>query len=151
MNYFLIVALITQIGCGLARTTKTDEDFVKYVERFEQETGIKVQVPVFYGTIKEDFAAVCEVYSDGYKQIRVNSKYWTMLGELGKEELVYHELGHCVLNRDHTDSFTVLWPQGYSIPNSIMYPYVFGDSFFYSIYREHYVQELLNPELKLGE
>lgn len=148
-QYFIFLILFC--GCGVPRTNVTDKDFVSYVERFEQDTGISVSVPIIYGSVKEEYAAVCELYNDGYRLVRVNNYYWERMGEFGKEELVYHELGHCVLNRDHTNDFTIVRPQGYSIPNSIMYPYTFGDSFFYFVYREHYIKELTNPGLKLGD
>ena len=150
MNYFLVVLLFLT-ACGVPKPKTTDSDFIQYVERFEQETSVNVFVPIIYGGVKNDYAAVCEIYSDGYRLIRVNAYHWDRMQEFGKEELVYHELGHCVLNRDHVNDFTVVRPQGYSIPNSIMYPYTFGDSFFYYVYREHYVRELTNPGLRLGE
>lgn len=137
-------------ACGTPRTHNTDPDFVEYVHRFEQETGREVKVPIIFSNVSDEYAGVCEYYNDGYRLIRISSFHWDRLTEFGKEELIYHELGHCVLNRDHTEDFTIVSPYRYSIPNSIMYPYLFGDAFFYYLFREHYVQELIHPGLRLG-
>ena len=33
----------------------------------------------------------------------IDKSYWDNASDLEKEFLVFHELGHCVLNRDHLD------------------------------------------------
>lgn len=63
---------------------------------------------------------------------------WPLYSDAEKEELVFHELGHCVLDRDH-DSTKVG-----NLPRSIMYPY---DSIpTYSIFREQYLKELFTKD-----
>ena len=54
---------------------------------------------------------------DGYNTITINALFWDIMKELDKEKLVFHELGHCVLNRPHLDRIR---PDGfcYSIMHS---------------------------------
>ncbi len=56
------------------------------------------------------------------------------------QNVVFHELGHCILNRGHTK---LKMPSDFGqIPSSIMYPVEFGDQPYYQAYYDHYVQEL---------
>lgn len=50
--------------------------------------------------------------------IIINEDKWSRLSHTRKKLLIWHELGHCVLNRHHTE-----YRYGVS-PNSIMTPYV---------------------------
>lgn len=36
--------------------------------------------------------------------VRIDKSYWVAATPLQKEFVVFHELGHCVLNRDHLDT-----------------------------------------------
>lgn len=151
MKQILVSIFIFLSACGIPRTHESHSDFNKYKERFEQETGVRVSVPIIYdANLSNEFAAVCEIFSDGYKLIRINELYWSYYGESAREELVYHELGHCVLDRDHSEELTIPPAYSYAIPNSIMYPYAFGNSFYYLIFRDHYVEELMHPGKRLG-
>lgn len=46
----------------------------------------------------------CKSYSNGSKTIVVDEPYWNRIDDLQKEYIVFHELGHCVLDKDHDDS-----------------------------------------------
>lgn len=149
MRKYLFIFLLAT-SCGAPRVHETDEEFKEYVQRFEQETGHEVIVPVIYDNkVSKEYAAVCEIFSDGYRIIKINPFHWGLLSPSGREEVVYHEIGHCVLKRGHTEELTTPRNYRYAIPNSIMYPYTFGDAFFYVVFRDHYVQELLHPGKKL--
>ena len=45
----------------------------------------------------------CTYNSETPNSITINSLYWDVLSALEKEKLIFHELGHCVLNRPHYD------------------------------------------------
>ena len=55
---------------------------------------------------------VCEVYSDGSKQVHMNQDWWSLnnTSQNAKKILVYHELGHCFFNgwgveQDYDEAF----------------------------------------------
>ena len=148
MKQLLVVCLLLT-GCGVPHDDVSHPDFKPLTVKFEQETGIVVTVPVIYDDLDKDTVGLCEVFEDGYKLIRINTFHWERMTDGGREETMYHELGHCQLNRDHSELLTRPRGFGYSIPNSIMYPYVFGDASFYWMFREHYVQELIFPDKRL--
>ena len=51
-------------------------------------------------------AGQCATYTDGSSTIRVDKAYWDQVHHLKKELLIFHELGHCYLKRNHTDEET---------------------------------------------
>lgn len=45
----------------------------------------------------------CDYNSDQPNLITINTLFWDILDDWEKEKLVFHELGHCILNRPHLD------------------------------------------------
>ena len=81
--------------------------------------------------------AICRTWGQGHREIVIEGPYWEKLSDYGKEELVFHELGHCVFNRGHNED-----TRDNGCPVSIMYPYIFGGSWCYSNYRDDLITEL---------
>ncbi len=80
---------------------------------------------------------VCEVYSNNTKQIHINSDWWPTTTETPKRILMYHELGHCVFNRNH-DSRTMSDGK----PNSLMNPILDIVVPYFLNHRNYYLEEL---------
>lgn len=70
--------------------------------------------------------------------IVVNERYWARLSNYGKEALVFHEMGHCVLGRIKHIETTVE-----QVPVSLMYP-ILLDPFVYKQNRDMYLKELFS-------
>lgn len=81
----------------------------------------------------------CIINSDRSKLIQIDQTYWNTLDENGKTQLIYHELGHCALNRVHT-----MATLGDDCPASIMYPIVFGQTQCYLDHMQYYGWELVH-------
>ena len=84
-----------------------------YFEEFSeeaQERGIEVdfddlEISAYVENIeKVGTLGQCQQYSDGTKEVVIDENYWKNLSNSEKEFLVFHELGHCVLGRDHLDA-----------------------------------------------
>ena len=70
--------------------------------------------------------------------IRMNSTWWPLhLNDQERENVVFHELGHCVLNREHSSGIDV----ELGIPASVMYPSPLPPG-VYTRFRKYYVDEL---------
>lgn len=88
-----------------------DDDLLPYFERFESEglaRGREAPVTNLVSgrlTDLEDqnIAGRCEHYANSPNTILVDPQYWQTAGELEKEYLIFHELGHCYLQRSHLD------------------------------------------------
>ena len=63
-------------------------DIGGYIENIEQQ-----------GTLGQ-----CKSYSNSSKQIVIDQPYWNKADQMEREYVVFHELGHCLLGRDHQDS-----------------------------------------------
>lgn len=124
------------------KPTVVNEDILPYVKRFETLFKSNVSIRVEYGELDSPNVGVCTKWSDGYKDITIDKEFFISLNDLGKEELIFHELGHCILNRAHTSEFIKI--NHMSVPKSIMYPYVFGEWPDYINNIDYYAKELLS-------
>jgi hypothetical protein len=152
MLSILSVALI--VGCGKSlqdvismgkkpySKSKTNEVFRPYIRSFVEEFNVSVRVPIVLKKLHANKAGVCLVWSDGYREIQINSTHWQFFTEEQKEQLVFHELGHCVFDLDHDDS---LMPNNSNCPNSIMRSFMFspveGADCYVPEY-QHYVEDI---------
>lgn len=71
----------------------------------------------------------------------VKPSWWANASEASKRELVYHELGHCLMNKEHNTSRS-----SFGQPESIMYPYHIGGNFF-SYWEANYLDQLFGLRL----
>jgi hypothetical protein len=45
----------------------------------------------------------CQYNTDKPRQVQIDQSYFESVGNLRREFIVFHELGHCYLNREHLD------------------------------------------------
>jgi hypothetical protein len=106
--------LIGLNGCQTEEITpavEIDAQLAPFFERFESEAlqrGLEApvtgQVSGRLTTIEESgVAGRCEHYTNRPNAVLVDQSYWQKASELQKEYLVFHELGHCFLQRSHLD------------------------------------------------
>jgi hypothetical protein len=139
---YILIAM-TLVACGKKEVLDVAPEFQPYVGRFEQVSA-KVGSPVTVSDLIVKFGPMlhknengaCEVMSDKTPTVTINEKVWNQMDDLERESLMFHELGHCVLHRNHKKEITA---QG--VPVSIMNPYRI-DSFLYEENTEYYHQEL---------
>lgn len=149
MKVLIILISLTFAGCG---RHIVDADFTKYVDSFNDAAtkrgylvdgktgyrgtnGLNIEFateklyPKYTGN--ENAIAVCQ----GGSSILVDKDYWDSTSDTKKEMLIYHELGHCVLKRDHRDDF-----DGYQYVSLMNIGLV--DETNYRNHRETYLDEL---------
>lgn len=69
--------------------------------------------------------------------IKIHTPTWKQMGPYQQEELIFHELAHCLIGRDHCSRVN---KRG---PISIMYPRILTEA-YYKENREELVDELFN-------
>lgn len=131
-------------------------EFDELVYRFEDDTGIRVEdIPISFGDLRGGVAGTCYVWRFGhkksFKEIKIDREYYERIKDKSckLEQLVYHELGHCVLERDHDDTVvyyddTLKYPYS-SMPTSIMRSHAFNSwecEQYYTPHHDYYIQEL---------
>lgn len=133
MRLAILLAMLTGCGGYIA------PEVAPYVQRFDSEVAPVGNVTVEFDTLPAGVAGIC--YESWLSaRVAVDKAEWDALNDGGKEQLVFHELGHCVLGLNHERSL-VASSYG-SIEASIMAPEVFGDWPHYHAYRDEYVAAL---------
>lgn len=116
-NPYLLISLISCLiysSCtdDLNKTIVVHEELQIHFTNFEiegQNRGIEVdlfsaEIQGFMNMINETGVIGQCVESDANgKRIIIDSNRWKRLSSSEREFIVFHELGHCFLNRDHTD------------------------------------------------
>lgn len=153
----------------------TDASIEPYVQAFEAKYSSVVSLPVYFDTSSATggnssagtTVGVCRVYSNNYREILVNKTWWDSNSTTNRRILVFHELGHCVFNRQHDfeldsngnkicltyDSSNTCTVYKYRTeasnsnrPVSMMYPTINNISTYYLANQTYYEYELQNEK-----
>lgn len=151
MIFFLVsCALVTRDREVVEyNNSKVEKEFIPHIETFERACNKKVEVEMKFSTLNFyplDAIGLCitPFLPNLFKRTILVDRdwwdYWNKTGGMG-EELILHELGHCVLDRMHTEEMANN-VEKYPRPRSIMYPSIFGYWGWYENNREEYIKEL---------
>ena len=94
-----------------ALAVKTHPEFEPYIARFVEEKGkpllYDVRITFSQGERSRNMAtgAVCDIIT---RNIYIDREYWNNLRDEFRELLIFHELGHCELNRGHAEHFSIM-------------------------------------------
>jgi len=133
-------------GCEREDAPLQDAEIKPYVERFAEEAlkrGFDFSEElssIRYEFEETRYGGVCYRFENRFI---INRTYWTQLEDLGKEYLVFHELGHCVLDRRHENEYL---PAGEcsSIMKGTEDDRRCGRNQGFGLWREYYVDELFD-------
>jgi hypothetical protein len=158
MNILCMSILI--VGCGQQPQQGDprsihgiDPAFQPYVEQFETILGHSIgDIPIAFAPQQGDVIGVCELWTN-YRDIKIDPNFWNNQGgALDNDQrmsLIFHELGHCVLDRGHlaTDWTYNLNGWNYSVPTSFMNPYIFFSAQYpvWVALKSYYINELFHP------
>lgn len=119
----------------------TDPTFNEYIESFESYHKASVMdIPIGFSDLEPKIAGVCyrTIYNGTMhpNYILIDRKYWPTMSEYQKTNLIFHELGHCALNREHVT------PDGVSLcPKSFMDPTIMSTDCLVQHF-EDYIKEM---------
>ena len=145
---FQLSALVLFAACNAPQDPVLSVgDFAPYVAKFEalstQYSPSAIQVTnliIQYGDLQSaQERAICTIDGNNTPTITVRQDTWQTMSEPEREELIFHEMGHCVLRRGHIATITA---QG--LPASMMNPYLISGP-IYASYQAYYLNELFNP------
>lgn len=101
------------LACQNDDDVKIDSQLTEFIEVFLDEAEIR-EVPIDLEILdisahimniqERNVVGQCYSYSDNSREIIIDENYWKELDYLDKEYIMLHELGHCILDRDHTNS-----------------------------------------------
>lgn len=137
----LISLNILLTGCGDGTKGTIDPAFQSYLDQFIRDAALyEREIETYNLTIqfidKFDDAFLWANCTDG--TITIRRDYWYKTKEDTRESLIYHELGHCVLGRDHTQA----WNTDLNIPLSLMVQGTHSRSDYWAANKAYYIAEL---------
>lgn len=125
-----------------------DNELQPYVESFIKEAASQGKEVVNYDTdvvfsdtlVNTSPNAVAECgKAEGFKVIHVKKSNWDASDAIVREVVMFHELGHCLLDRVHVNSNI----PNTNMPGSVMYPYVLKST-LYASHRDYYMFEMFH-------
>lgn len=143
MKVLIVISFCLLLGCS-SDTVHVDNELQSFYEEFVNEArlrGISVDVGQVEGHIEflrqSGVVGQCQRNTDDDNVIIIDKLYWKDITPLEKEMVVFHELGHCVLNRGHINDVN---KEDFCI--SIMGDGVSCTSNYTEETREYYLDEL---------
>lgn len=128
MRWLLLVSLLVLSSCegGLIGAFSSPQGktssgpFDKYVSKFYQKMGeqgldnSRRDIAIsFDENMDMDFVGLCH-WGETPRRITINKYWWDGYEDDDRELLIFHELGHCVLNRSHNNDLST-WGRPVSI------------------------------------
>jgi len=120
MKKLIIFCILFIASLGMSEDTKSDypdinPEFNVHITRFIDLSGGVINEDDFddvyigfkkYKKEEKDTAGSC-IITPFFRQVDINIDWWKKnTYKLSREELIFHELGHCVLYRSHTEPTT---------------------------------------------
>lgn len=97
---FLLIFLLIITGCGKNREIEVQE----LAASFATHSGItNVCVLTFNDEMPDDIAGLSTINNPNC-HVKLNPRWWSLYTPLQKEGLIFHELGHGLMNRGHEET-----------------------------------------------
>lgn len=158
MKYAALYIVVLMIG-GCAKppqikVVRIDSELQEYATRFEQASSVYANHPIVIDNLvmvfddaltKSGEIGFCEQNPD-QPLVHISRAYWNLVSDRDREELVFHELGHCVLWLQHDNASVIdAINPSQQVPASIMKVYHFDGGFYYQN-RVEYLKQLFNKD-----
>lgn len=170
MKFIYIIISLILVSCGKNQNIKTSipKEFSKYVQKFEElsknsyinkPARVSGVVMTLTDSLDNETNGVCykeeldksnfgtQLYimfngvPKSQKYIEISSTYWRYATDAEKEALIFHELGHCMLNREHLNGFSLQNNRYYSVMNYFSFE---GET--YTRNYQYYIRELFKAK-----
>ena len=142
-----ISAAIISVSCSEEDILETDAELLPYFEIFQQEAEARGFVVDFEaerieGLLQDipssNIQGQCFRNEEKPRKVIIDINFWNNADEFGRQFIIFHELGHCFLERNHLDT-----SRGDGLCTSIMHSNPGACNFeFTTMTRESYLDEL---------
>jgi hypothetical protein len=152
MRYLILAGLLS--ACGHTYQYSVPADIEPLVQKFRDESAARSfslntsdlvieVVDTLDSSEGETSSAICLSQFNTTPKIELLDIIWNKASPTFKEVVLFHELGHCLLNRAHVNGF-----DNEGNPLSIMWPWTVNPD-TYTAHEQSYLDELFDPT-KLG-
>jgi len=109
---FCTFLLVSCVKDEEAAAIFVDESLQMYFTAFENEALIRglaidlngARIEGILSDLPGNISGRCQYNSDRPRQVQIDRSYFHSASNLRREFIVFHELGHCYLNRPHLDN-----------------------------------------------
>ncbi len=143
---FLLILIVVS-SCRKEKTQTIPDEFVSFVDGFFEEAfnrNVDLNLSDFNLEIKlediQDHAGTCNTRNS---VIRIDEETWLNIDDQQKEWLIYHELGHCILERSHNNN-KASNGECLSFMNEQMSNPDCSSNLYSVMWRDYYLDELFN-------
>lgn len=121
---------------------ENDPTFDSYREEFELYAGKDTShIPIVFEELPARNYGRCLYFSGGRRLIQINPNSWSKMDEVNREILIFHEMGHCFLDKmEHDDKVN---DEGHK--TSMMSTFHLGAGYYLPC-REAYIKELVTGD-----
>jgi predicted SprT family Zn-dependent metalloprotease len=109
-------------------------EFRDYISRFESYYGKPIKTSIIFNDLSGETIGTC-FYT--INAIEIDTVFWNNSDDITREELILHELAHCVLHKDHNNNMLEN-----NCPESIMHEYTYPGC--YEKNKAYYIKELFD-------
>lgn len=144
MRILFFIFFVFLFGCNDPIKFTIQDPFKEHVAFFEKYYNIKVTVSILLADFPQGEFGLCKKYGSANNRLNIiwiDRHFWQTESYYAQEQLLFHELGHCVLGRPHLDGLMALG-EYINAPRSIMYSIPFGYLPIYKEHRDFYLKEL---------
>ena len=114
LSYIIAMAVLLYPGCREEEQVDVfvDPEVQPYLDLFIDEAAlrgleIRIEDYALSMTIEQieraNVAGQCTQATGSYNHVIIDPVYWKGYSDEAREALVFHELGHCILDRSHLD------------------------------------------------
>jgi len=115
IKYYLlaIILLIISNSCSKNEDSVIEAELKVHFSQFKIEADLRevnvdmhiINISGYVENIRErGVLGQCKSYSDGSSSVIIDNNFWQNATDSEKEYIVFHELGHCALDRSHNNS-----------------------------------------------
>lgn len=144
MKNLSLIMLFVLSACG--KEPYVDPELYQYAKTFEQEIGYSTEnITMIFTNLDMPTIGRCTVEVSENNLVEIDKNFWAMSDFDEREQLMYHELGHCAMYLEHDDR--KINYQNMEMPGSIMNSYFFGDFIFYKNHKTQYKEALKHKRI----
>lgn len=152
MKKLILILSLSIVGCAQEKAVNINGEFSVYLDRFEYLAG-QFNRPVDFSNLVVAYddslngtntLGVCRSGGSSSPMITINTQFWksASVSNSAREQLMFHELGHCILGRPHNAQTMAATDNRYSqLPVSMMNPYHLNRNVYEGNYSQ-YLSEL---------
>lgn len=122
---------------------QVEKQLLPHVLEYEKVCNRTVVINIYFEKLPKNAVGICRGFlaPRAWREISIDIDWYKTASWADVESVVFHELGHCDLDRFHNN--TVLNEESVLLerPESIMHKYTFSD-WTYKWYRKEYIKEL---------